>query len=678
MILTVAVLGALAAPPYPLASVAWVRAENDGAGTGFVVDAEKRHLVTCRHVVSDRKTVDVFFPWFRGGELVTDRAAYLGNRPHLRERGLLVSAKVLKTSDELDLALLELDSLPPGTRAAAFAPHPPCPGEPLHLVGNRLDLDTVFNLTVGPARTSGRLADGYFWRGKKLAVNAGVLIGQLPTEEGDSGGPVFDARGELVGMASALRRQCPLAAVCVSASAVRTFAGVPEPPARDAPKPHAVADALTRATVWIRPTATDVHLAGVLVEPDLVLTCGVAMTPGDRVGVAFPVRVGDRWNAERATYRDPLALQLRGRWRGATVVARDPHRTLSLLRLDSPVDGMRPVSLAEKPPAPGDAVHAMSHPGGLEFAWVYGGGAVRQTGRVALGNGDSPRVGVLVCQIPAQGGSPGGPVLNDRGELVGVVSAKESAHAVGYAVTAEEIAAFLDVSPLRRPARTPAGLIARADVFTGGFAPAVALALARRAEEHRVAGRTPDADRDSRTAVAFDPGCAPARVVRAKLLLADNSAALGELDAAAEKGPFDRGVRLFRAELAAKAKDWRKARGDLERVLDIDPADADARQTLVGVLLELGDDARAAAAVADTLRADPKRLPAVAADLLKQADAIADKFPDLPSAPAGWLAKALTAASRSEFADVLKSAAAAKDDTERLAALRAGLKTLAR
>ena len=32
------------------------------AGDGFVVDAEKRLLVTCRHVVADRTKVDVIFP----------------------------------------------------------------------------------------------------------------------------------------------------------------------------------------------------------------------------------------------------------------------------------------------------------------------------------------------------------------------------------------------------------------------------------------------------------------------------------------------------------------------------------------------------------------------------------------------------------------------------------------
>ena len=94
------------------------------------------------------------------------------------------------------------------------------------------------------------------------------------------------------------------------------------------------------------------------------------------------------------------------------------------------------------------------------------------------------------------------------------------------------------------------------------------------------------------------------------------------------------------------------------------------------VLLELGKDAEAASAVRDTLRADPKRLAAVAADLLSQAEGLAKKYPDAPSVPAGWLLKAITAAKRDEFAGVLKQAAAAKDDAERLAVLRVGMAKL--
>jgi tetratricopeptide (TPR) repeat protein len=150
--------------------------------------------------------------------------------------------------------------------------------------------------------------------------------------------------------------------------------------------------------------------------------------------------------------------------------------------------------------------------------------------------------------------------------------------------------------------------------------------------------------------------------------------ALSELDVAVEKGPFSRDVLLLRAEWAGNAKDWRKARADLERILDVNPGDADARQRLVGVFVELGEDAKAATAVTETLRADPKRLAAVAKDLLSQADSLSKKYPDAPSVATGWLLKGIAATKRPEFADLLTRAAAAKDDAERLTLLREGLK----
>jgi S1-C subfamily serine protease len=673
MILAACVAVLVVSGPDRLAPCAWVRVENDGAGTGFLIDVAHKRLVTCRHVVADRTQVDVFFPWRRDGQLVTGRQEYLGNRKGLRDRGLLVTGRVVKTSNELDLALVEVATLPPGVQAVRLAPLPPT-GEVLHVVGNRLDLETLWNVTAGPVRTHGRLLEGYFWRGQKLAANAETIIAQLPIDEGDSGGPVFNTQGEVVGMATALRRQCPLAAVLVTASEIRRFAELPPTP--DPPRSLPLADRLTRCTVWVRPTATDVALAGALLDANLVLTVGKGLWVGDRVGVAFPIPAGSGWISQRAAYRDPLTLHLRGQWRSGTVLARDADCDLALIRLDAPVAFMRPVKLATDRPSPGELVHSMNHPGGLEFAWVYAAGPVRQRGQVTLGHGDGAKaVSSVLCQLPAQIGSPGGPVLNARGELVGIVAAKEAPQMVAYAVAADAIAAWLDRVWLDRPPHTLAGWTARLTAGPRWFTAAVAEGLARRAEERRQAGLLADANQDAQAAIALDPGCVPARLCRVRLLLANDrpEVALQELDAAVEKGPFDRRILLLRAELAAGAKDWRKARGDLERLLAVAPADADARQQLVGVLLELGEDAKAAAAVGDTLRAEPNRLPAVAAELLRQADRLAAKYPDAPSVSAGWLLLALTAANRPEFTRTLEAAQRLQDDAQRLAVLRAGL-----
>ena len=334
----------------------WIRAENDGSGAGFLVDAKKKWVVTCRHVVGERNRVDVYFAWKRGGSLATEKAEYLANRDLLRERKLLANGTVLRKSDEADLALIELDALPESVNALSLASTEVRLGDPLRVVGHRIDLETLFNITSGPVRQVGLLANGYTWRGKKLAANADAIIGQLPIEEGDSGGPVSNPRGEVVGMASALRRQTPSAAVAISAKEIRKFLlsgtgfqPVQEPVPRIKPgatqKP-AIGDTLMRSTVWIRPTATDVHLAGVLIEKNLILTSARGLGNADRVGIAFPLRENDKWVGEREPYRDPVGLHLKGVWRAGTVLARDPARDLALIRVDSSPDTSHPVSLA--------------------------------------------------------------------------------------------------------------------------------------------------------------------------------------------------------------------------------------------------------------------------------------------------------------------------------------------
>jgi hypothetical protein len=369
------------------------------------------------------------------------------------------------------------------------------------------------------------------------------------------------------------------------------------------------------------------------------------------------------------------------------VIARDPARDLALLRLDSVPESTRAVPVAATPPAAGDPVHVMNHPGGLEFAWVYASGSVRQHGRMALAvDENAPRVTVNVLQVPAQAQSPGGPVLNDRGELVGVLSAREGAQQVGYAAATEDVARFLDGIPTDRPARTLSGLLARTKTIPGRLARSVAEALAARATERLKAGHRYEALDDCAVALALDAACPEARLCVAHFWIPNSGthAGLWELDRVVASGRFHRGVLLAHALYSTHVRRWREVRGDLERILDVYPADAEARQQLVGMLLELGKDTEAATAVRDTLRADPKRLSAVAADLLTLADRLAKKFPDTPSQPAGWLVRALTAAAtalpdptKADIAAVLKRVEAAKADAERLAILRAFVAKLA-
>src|SRR5437588_7020711 len=94
---------ASAPPPSPpelyrrvVHGVAWVQAAGAGKGAGWVVDRERRWLVTCVHVVGDSDTVDVIFPVSEKGQIVAARAWYLEQYPRLQADGHAVRGRVLR------------------------------------------------------------------------------------------------------------------------------------------------------------------------------------------------------------------------------------------------------------------------------------------------------------------------------------------------------------------------------------------------------------------------------------------------------------------------------------------------------------------------------------------------------------------------------------------------------
>jgi S1-C subfamily serine protease len=626
-----------------LPAVAYVRADPDGVGTGFVIDREKRWLVTCRHLVGDRKSAEVFFPWVRKGELETNREAYLSHRDDLRKLCLLVKAKVLRTSDEWDLALLELDSLPPGTPHLPLADSPLSVGGRVFAVGHRADLNTLWNVSPGCVRQSGKLADGYDWQGALLAKDAPAVLLQLPIEQGDSGGPVVNSRGEVVAVVSGLRRQATLAAIGIRAEAVRQFVRSREPEASASNLDALASGSRLRSVVWLRPTATDTRTAGVVIDVKrrLVLTSSAGVSPFDRVGVAFPLLKDGQVVGERDAYRNPVAVHLAKCWHVGTVLHRDPSRDLALVRLDSLPDGVGAAKLSDADPDVGEAVTAVSHPTGTEFVFAHSSGSVKQRGRFALTR-DGRKLPAVVYQLPAQPTSAGGPIFNSAGELVGVQSAKDGPAMVGFAVRVNEVRAFVGEALLASAVTGLSGLWNEVNT------------LNKFAAWHRLAKG------DTVTAVSLYPACVPA-LLRA--------------------GRFDRLLELdpqHHEALARRAEGWldkgepKKAAADLQRILDVTPGDAVARRRFAFATATAGDEGKAAAEFVGVMRLDAKQRADVLTDVFTHADSLERKA---ESRAADWLVLALTAANTVAKDEVittaLRRAAAAKEPKAKLVELRA-------
>src|SRR5262245_11275335 len=195
-----------------ISATAWIRTKTQGVGTGWIADRGRRWLVTCLHVVGDQDRAEVIFPVRREGAWITERAHYIENQQALHEQGTAVWGKVILRQEKADLALIELEQIPERVTELRLSEHLPGISDKVHSVGHRHDCEALWIYSTGAVRQTGRLAEGYFWRGKRLAAGSLALVVQSPINIGDSGSALVNERGNVVGVLSAVRWQTPAAA----------------------------------------------------------------------------------------------------------------------------------------------------------------------------------------------------------------------------------------------------------------------------------------------------------------------------------------------------------------------------------------------------------------------------------------------------------------------------------
>jgi S1-C subfamily serine protease len=636
-----------------------VRADPDGIGTGFLIHRDRKEILTCRHVVGDRKTVELFFPWHCNGKLITNKSEYLAHRDHLRSLGLLVTGKVLKHSTA-DLALIEAENLPRFTQALPLGKTPPRLGDSVQSLGNRADLDVLWVRAHGSIRQQGPLTDGYLWQGQTLAKDLPALVTDLPIEEGDSGSPVVNASGELVGMLSAIRRQTSRASIGPSLPAIRAFLACPIASEIKAAPPQAH---WARSVVWVRPSATRSRLAGVVVDSQKrwILTAASGLGESRDVGVIFPKldREGQPIGA-REQYSDQGELVLSGHWRAGRVLLRDPHRDLALIQLSSlPAD--RPaLPIAKQEPDARSTLELMSHPMGIEFQWLLAQGSWRQRGAVSLQRNESHPPQVNLFQFPGQGNSAGGVIRNSQGEIVGLLAAREGNQMVAYAASVRELHDFLRDAPGR--------------ILVGSIQPIWqclnsperirgALYFAQ-SEIGRCIGKSAEAELDLRKSLDLHPDLIPALARRAWDLSADQPAqAILECDRILARDPDFRSVLRLRARLAERVDRPRDALADLDRLVQDHPDDGESQYHRARLLLKLGQQTQAQSLLVRIWHFDPHLAPQIAELTLEHETLLAERD---PKAGKTWLrVLMLGIASRSQpeiRAKLLRLARGSDDD----------------
>jgi hypothetical protein len=198
---------------------------DDSQGTAWVVNRDKRLLVTCQHVVGEATKVRVMFPAYRDGRVVTRRDFYDAN-------GVTVSGRVLRADAERDLALIELESLPDGVGELPLAAEAPDPGDAVHTVGCPARTKALWVYSGGRVRS---VSDAE-WTDDTLTRRAAQVVeSQVPINPGDSGGPLVNDKGEVVGVNHGRQEGVQLISLAIASDEVKKFLAEPRPAAKKAP-----------------------------------------------------------------------------------------------------------------------------------------------------------------------------------------------------------------------------------------------------------------------------------------------------------------------------------------------------------------------------------------------------------------------------------------------------------
>ncbi|HEY6565062.1 MAG TPA: tetratricopeptide repeat-containing serine protease family protein, partial [Pirellulaceae bacterium] len=181
---------------------------GDTTGTGWVVDMDRRLIVTNQHVVSTSEKVEVMFPTFEQGRLQVDLDFYRELTP---AKGVVVDSV-----GDFDLALIQMDELPKRTQALELAAESAAPGERVHAIGGLPQgSQGLWKYSTGVVSLVSS--------GKGVGLAGRVMQSNIDINPGNSGGPIVNDFGQVVGVSKSINTDARDVSYNVDVEAVREY-----------------------------------------------------------------------------------------------------------------------------------------------------------------------------------------------------------------------------------------------------------------------------------------------------------------------------------------------------------------------------------------------------------------------------------------------------------------------
>jgi S1-C subfamily serine protease len=196
-----------------LQSTAWILGATS-TGTGVLVDEDKKLILTNCHVTQGQEKIHVVFPVMNSDRAESDGEFYLNDLDKYGTVGTVVACDKLR-----DIAIIQVEELPAGVVEIAFG-KPGRPGQTVHSIGNPAASDALWIYTHGKVRQN-------YYRKSQIKDYGSIQMQMLETDSpinpGDSGGPIVNDNGELIGLTQSMSMDSRLYSYGVDISEVTWY-----------------------------------------------------------------------------------------------------------------------------------------------------------------------------------------------------------------------------------------------------------------------------------------------------------------------------------------------------------------------------------------------------------------------------------------------------------------------